>query len=359
MGGTQETTWFLPPLKLCTLGAYQRKKKIICAACGPCCTFPGERRRLTYHGEKDFLAQVTGSAGTDKDSEAVRPGYSWLDKLFHLKRARARLARECEVFGAELEFLAGRSTSPDKSWVYAAMQHLAAAKIYEKAGEIEGGWVCLHAAQRQTMFGFDEKELVNRAEILRHELKKISSWRADAISSSLSKDNQLTPERVSFAMALRDEHFANQYHKVWLIGDQLRILIGICGPALLALVFLTIFRSQMFSEYSSAREWNWAAILAVMIFGLLGASFSCAQSLIGETGARSIPERVADHYVTITRVFSGAIVGLASYSFHISKAFTIKGLEDSIGAAFAIAFIFGYTGEKLVARVANAGSSKK
>jgi 8-oxo-dGTP pyrophosphatase MutT (NUDIX family) len=324
------------------------KKEIITPAW---VSIPKALELLTYDRERDFLAQIAGS--TD-----VHPGHSWLDRHFHLKRARARLARECEVFGVELEFLKERSKGSDNSWAHAALRHLSAAKIYEKAGEIEGGWTCLHAAQRQTTFGLDQDELLNRAQILSREAKKISSWRSDAINNSLANDAQVTPERVSFAMALRDEHFANQYHKVWLSGDQLRILIEICAPSLLLLVILT-FSSRMFSDYSFANAWNWAAILAVMIFGLLGASFSCAQSLISGIGTRSIPQRVADHYVTITRLLSGMIVGLASYSFYVSKAFTIKGLEDNIGAAFTIAFIFGYTGEKLVARVANAGRDKE
>jgi len=315
-------------------------------------------RLMNYGSERDFLARVTSYPATDEFSLAVRPGNSWLDKLFHLKRARARLSRECEVFGVELRFLEGRAEGPDKTWAEAARRHLSAARRYEKAGEIEGGWVCLHAAQRQTVFGLDPKEVLHRAQILRLEAKKISSWRADAINSSLGKD-EITREQLSFAMALRDEHFANRYHKVWLSGDQLRILIGICGPALLLFVLLITFRLQAFLDYDSENAWSWPVVLAVMVFGLMGASFSCAQSLIGETGIRSIPERVADHYVTLTRVFSGAMVGLASYSFYVSKAFTIKGLEDSIGAAFTIAFIFGYSGEKLVARVANKGTEMK
>lgn len=313
--------------------------------------------RLTYKAERDFLARIMG-----KSLEAVRPGYSWLDKLFHLRRARARLARECEVFSVELGFLEARSKCHDDSWVRAARQLLSAAKRYQQAGEIEGGWVCLHAAQRQTLFGLERDELICRAESLRREVKKpganFSAWRVESIETSLQQEDQITAERVKLAMALRDEHFANQYHKIWLTGDQLRILIGICGPAFFFLVLCIGFNSQLFSSYSTADAWKWPTLLAVLLFGLLGASFSCAQALIGDAGSRSVPQRMTDHYVTVTRVFSGAIIGLASHVFFISGAFTIKGLENSIGAAFTVAYIFGYTGEKLVARVANSGSDK-
>lgn len=114
-------------------------------------------------------------------------GYSLLDKWLHLKRARARLARECEVFGVELKFLKIRSENPDKIWAYASYRHLFAAKAYENKGEIQGGWVSLYAAQRLTVFGLDQDELINRAEILRLETKKILSWRADAILGLLSR----------------------------------------------------------------------------------------------------------------------------------------------------------------------------
>jgi hypothetical protein len=122
---------------------------------------------------------------------------------------------------------------------------------------------------------------------------------------------------------------------------------------------LTLLSPHTFFQYTSNEAWKFQTILAVLDFGLLGASFSVAQSLMSNPGTARIPERVENHYVTLTRLLSGAIVGLASYAFFVSKAFTIKGLEESAGAAFTIAFLFGYMGEKLVARVAGSASAEK
>ena len=42
-------------------------------------------------------------------------------------------------------------------------------------------------------------------------------------------------------MALRDEYAANQYHKIWLMGDQLGVLLKICGLTLPLLAPLIVF----------------------------------------------------------------------------------------------------------------------
>jgi 8-oxo-dGTP diphosphatase len=312
-------------------------------------SIPAAIERLTYDQEKTFLERLEGSAARSSRKR------HW----FYGKLERERLSRELAVFTVELQFLERRSGSSDTSWVVAARQHLLNADRYLKRGATESGWVCLHAAQRYGLFGLTPPELANRASSLRHETKKISGWRSDAMKD-LVKEDEITRARIFDAMAIRDEHSSNQYYKIWLTKDQLlKVLIPVCVLAFLSLIVLTLLSPHTFFQYTSNEAWKFQTILAVLDFGLLGASFSVAQSLMSNPGTARIPERVENHYVTLTRLLSGAIVGLASYAFFVSKAFTIKGLEESAGAAFTIAFLFGYMGEKLVARVAGSASAEK
>jgi 8-oxo-dGTP pyrophosphatase MutT (NUDIX family) len=317
------------------------------------------QERLTYEQEKAFLGRLKGMPEEVAAPQKGQNRYSWGNRWFYGKLERDRLARESDVFSVELEFLERRDLSADQAWAAVAHRHLSNAREYLNRGNTESGWVCLHAAQRCAVFGLDEKELVIRAAILRHETeRKLSGWRADAVKDLLN-GNDITAKQMFDAMAIRDEFFSNQYYKIWLTKDQLRVLMAVCLPAFLALLLISLFSPHTFSQFTLEDAWRFPALLAVLIFGLLGAAFSIAQSLMNDSRAARIPERVADHFVTLTRLLSGAIVGLASYTFFVSKAFTIKGLENSAIAAFTIAFIFGYTGERLVARVAGSTASDK
>jgi hypothetical protein len=184
-----------------------------------------------------------------------------------------------------------------------------------------GGWVCLHAARRYTVSALDPNELKIQASVLRAEATKFTSWRAGEMEKLLSvkeellkKDNQLTEEQrlekdeqrekeelkalVIKAMELRDEYFSNQYHKIWLMGSQLRTLLVsfVIGLALLAPFLISSTRHPEIT----LSPWAYQMVAAVLFFGLLGAAISAAGSLMRDR-ASGIPERVANQFVTNAR----------------------------------------------------------
>lgn len=181
---------------------------------------------------------------------------------------------------------------------------------------------------------------------------QILSWRAKEMQNLLSvKDEQLTADRITNAMALRDEYFSNQYQKIWLMGRQLFILLISSGLGLLLLLApLVVFYSR-YPECTLA-PWGYQMVAAVLCFGLLGAAFSAAGSLMNAAAGAKIPERVANQFVTSTRALFGAIAGLAGYAFYQSKLLDIRvGGDTGPGGALAVAFLFGFAGERLIARV--------
>ena len=200
-----------------------------------------------------------------------------------------------------------------------------------------------------------EKALGRKA--LKEELANIK--RSDEIKKLLSVDDELlTATRIINAMALRDEYSSNQYHKIWLMGNQLAILLLTCGLGLILLApLVTFFSLHPEGTISPQPEatialWGYQMVTAVLFFGLLGAGFSAALSLINATGATRIPERVANRFVTIARALFGAGVGLAGYAFYQSKVLNIHvGQEGGPAGALAVAFLFGFAGERLIASV--------
>ena len=306
--------------------------------------------QLSHSHERDLLrgVSVVGDRTYQKPKDLLLKSWSRRWSWSRGGRAYARLLREFEAFRVELAFLEQRSHREDSSWVGAAKDQLDNVHRYLQTRDIEGGWYCLHAAQRLALFGLNGSEIKNRAQILRGESRKISSWRALAMNDLLDvARGELTVDRLVDATALRDEYAANQYHKIWLMADQLGVLFW------LSLASILIFLGALQLLRRETADWSVPLVVTVVTVGILGASFSAAQSLITNSAQGRIPERVANHYVTIIRALFGATAGLAGYMFLRSGLFKIAATEQpGLGISLAIAFLFGYAGERLIAGIA-------
>jgi hypothetical protein len=259
-------------------------------------------------------------------------------------RAQARLLRECEAFRVELSFLERRNPRADNYWAAAAHEQLNNVLRCLESDDIEGGWYGLHAAQRYAVFGMNQVELANRAHVLREESLKINSWRAGAMENLLSgPDDHLTAESVADAIALRNEDLSHQNFKAGIIGDRLRVLLIVCGVAVIAsapFIFLP-GRAPM--------------VAAVLLFGLLGAGVCSAQSLIAghhEAAASNL-------FITLTPVLFGALAGLCGFAiYEYMPSLTFHSGDRHISAVMGLAFLFGCLGQRLLARLAGGHKRK-
>jgi hypothetical protein len=265
----------------------------------------------------------------------------------------ARLVREFKSFQIELTLLEGRTKEKLEPWLSAARAQLKQVSEFlsDENRDIEGGWVCLHAARRHAIYGLEKEELATQASILREEATKIVGWRTDAITKLLAVTQEpLTVDRLINAMYLRDEYYSNQYHKIWMVGAQLRLLIVSCILSLLLLAPLVVFYSE--SPSAPPPPWGYQMVAAVFFFGLLGAAFSAAGSLMNSKPNAKIPERVANQFVTSARALFGAALGIAGYAFYQSKILNIcVGVGNGPADSIAVAFLFGFAGEMLIANV--------
>jgi len=90
---------------------------------------------------------------------------------------------------------------------------------------------------------------------------------------------------------LRDEHFSNQYAKIWLMGSQLWTLLVSCGIGLVLLVPFLISSSR--DQENTLAPCAYQVVAAVLFFGLLGAAISGVSSLMKDR-VSGIPERVGN-----------------------------------------------------------------
>ena len=303
---------------------------------------------LTYPGERNLLARAISTKTKSYKAPAQFAFGPWNQRWSWSlsKRTYDRLVREFQAFRIELALLEQRSLRPDVAWAEAAHDELANAKRYIEEKDAEGGWRALLAAQRKALFGLARDEMAMRAQVLREESQKLSSWRAKAIQMLLAvEDKDLTAERLTEAVALRDEYSGNQYYKILLVGDQLGVLLKLSGAALVGLLLALAFLP------SGADKLDWRLIVAILLVGILGATFSAAQSLIANSPGGKIPERIVNKFVTVVRAVLGATAGLAGYLFLSSRLVNVTIADDSPLAGMAIAFVFGYAGERLIVRV--------
>ncbi len=332
---------------------------------------PDAIQRLTYAQEKALLSRI-GSAPRLAQPQLAPPPQTEPAPVAEIPKvpstrknastednhAHSRLLRESEAFRVELAFLGRRnedrrneerrSDYSDNSWLAAAQDQLQHVKQCLDSKDIEGGWFCFHAAQRYAVFGLNKTELANRAHILREEAQKSSSWRSEAIASLLAVENdQLTAERVADAMALRNEDSTNQYYRTRLAGDQLRILLILCGLAVVGLLPFLLLSGRT------------PVVAAALLFGLIGAAFCSAQSLIlGKNESRN-ESKIPNIFVTLTPVLFGGVAGLAGYATYEYLATTFNVSQQHVSAILALAFLFGCMGQRILARIARPGMRVK
>ena len=304
-------------------------------------------QRLTHAQEKSLLSRVVTVPRVPPSTADAEPPLA--HKAFPAvpveDRAQARLLREADAFRVELLFLE-RRPGADRSSFWAAAAHGQLENVARclESKDVEGGFLCLHAAQRYAVYGLNKSELMARAYILREEAQKIASWRGEAMGSLLSvPDDELAAERVMEAMALRDEERTNQYYKMRVVGDHLRTILILCSVAVVALLPFALLKS-------SARM-----VALSLLFGLLGACFSAVHWLMRGRN----DSRISNVFVMLTPVLLGGVAGMAGHSVYEYTVWALNLTTPHLGGDLALAFLSGMLGQRVLARLAVTHSRRR
>ncbi|HYL92650.1 MAG TPA: hypothetical protein VEW69_05785, partial [Alphaproteobacteria bacterium] len=130
-------------------------------------------------------------------------------------------------------------------------------------------------------------------------------------------------------------------------GDQLTVFLLICALAFAAFVPFVLRSGEI------------RLIATLMLFGLLGAAFSAVQSMMKERNDLRIPERVANYFVTVTRVLFGAVVAVAAAALYESLVLNVNIGDPKMVLALCVSFLVGCIGERLLARIAESMSDRR
>lgn len=264
---------------------------------------------------------------------------------FQGPRALSRLQREISSLESHLQQC--DASLQLTLWYAESLAQLQGSKLFLGRGDVEGGWLCLHAAQRLLINGMSPEELHCEALSIQAESEKLGGWRRNAIKAILGDLTSITAPELIYAAKLRDEYHANQYQKIWLTSDQLKLLCCVCGLVVICGL------AGLFFLPTSDDPFAPRTIVSVVFFGVIGSAFSVGQSIIGMASSSRIPELVANHWTTFMRTMFGSVTGLAGYVFYKSQILqlTIGKDDHQIYVPLSIAFIFGFAGEKLINKI--------
>ncbi len=214
-----------------------------------------------------------------------------------LKSDAAQLLRELEAFKIDLAFLERREGQQDasSSWAIAAREHLSEVDLALAGKDVEGARRGLQRARRYAVLGFNQEELAARAQVLREEAARNSSWRTVAMQRLLAvSDDKLTAARVADAMGLRDDDAIDEKETGHRILRQIGGLLVMCilGAALTT----SLPAAGLVQELAPA-----------VLVAMMGAAISAAQVLSQRKRGSAVPNL---NSVLLT-VALGSAAGLA------------------------------------------------
>jgi hypothetical protein len=236
---------------------------------------------------------------------------------------------------------------------------------FKKKQDMDAAWRCLDAAKQLMIFGYDQDELDYEAIVLRREAQKYKAPVKEAIFELIGKPDPqkgkepqptINVHRLDQALRLKNGCNADHYEAISQRRKNLKIMTRILAAAIVIIPVLAIL-----FDLPEPLD-NWKNIIAVELFGILGASFTTAKTLTKSSLRVKIPDQVITNYVTSLRSLIGAAAGLAAYAFLQANVFenvistTVTG---STAGMLAVAFIAGFSERFVIKAVTDLPAPEK
>ena len=274
-----------------------------------------------------------------------------------------RLAAARQTVGERFEGLLTQCPYPKPWWVECVQRSLENATQAFNQRDLDRGWGAIHDAERFMVFGLTDDDLLSRAATLAAECpSKLKNWRAEAVAALFQRaglQELLKPDAPSLrdkgkrlalesavaeALSVLHESSNNIYHRVHLVGEQLRNMVIWCGLILLAVLGASLVPDDHSSPFYFTK------IFPVLLAGALGGVVSTMIQL-SRVGESKIPESLVQGLITSGRPLVGAASALFLYVVLFSNVVTLISKPPDKDEAFAAALVLGFAAgfaEKLV-----------
>jgi hypothetical protein len=284
-----------------------------------------------------------------------------LSRWFSNAPERDRLS--AAIKDAEIAFSQSGPQEQEKPLSRSVQKHLDEARTYlTDKKNLHQGWSSLGSANRLMLLlpnNQQDPETVAK-ELLRETEAKLTGWRAKAITDLISNGEgeakeELDWETVVHALKIRDDQFATDYFKLVLRRHHLETIIAVLVACVLAALLVLSFPLN-----------NITLLLAVLLFGAIGASLSVARGLMKADLSAKIPAQKVASFVILVRPFVGAAAALVSFLLLQAKAIRIFDLDFTDPAVIlSIATVSGFSERFIIGAIGKiedggeAGGKKK
>lgn len=225
-----------------------------------------------------------------------------------------------------------------------------------RAGRVQRGWACFHAARRVDLYAYAHYDRLSdgettllrdrAAEIHREATETLRGWRREAVSDLLLDSNGNVKRTLSTTAVIRARHLvdeANQTNHVKrrYLQRQLRYLLGL-GSVALALFLWGLTKSNPL-EMSSVTTTGFA--LYVPLLGALGASLFGVRSVSKTVTSTNVPQNFTPFGVVLARSFIGATSAVALYLGLTADVVNLATADAGVSPALllGVAFAAGYS----------------
>lgn len=264
----------------------------------------------------------------------------------------SRLAGDIECYKPQLERRVSEKKLQDAPWAKQAERLIQISESFLKEFKIDEAWKAFHTAKRLEVFGMDDKERIDLANELRMETAKLNEWRREAVLELIGqkKFDMLeapSPQALTRAIELKDEHYNNQYYKNRLSQTLFRLLFFLLALSIIGIGFYLFFAMKCYGQEFYTTLGLWEYVLGVLLFGLLGATTSAILFTRYLSKFSRVTEIGSSRVITLSKIFVGAAFSVFIFLLLRSSitdsiqifSFTINSPIDY----FAIAFVSGFS----------------
>lgn len=266
--------------------------------------------------------------------------FAWLHRLLY----GSQLARaERHLRSAEIALDGITRDHPTDSDVITAKSLLNEARRAIDGHDVDRCWHMLNIANRILVSRGAPEARRSAVQVLLIESAKISRWRREGIAALVNEKTIPEPKVLIDAFQLRDDYFENEYQRIAMQREQLTMLLVVSTIAITVILGI----ASASGGVDSLGIWDWRTLTLVLMFGVLGASFSASRTITKDSLGALIPEQVMSKWITLARTVLGACPGLAVYAFLQSGLLDLGNINTA--KALAIAFAGGFS-ERLVVK---------
>lgn len=266
-----------------------------------------------------------------------------------------------------------KDNETESPWLRGAEQQIAAAEIAAKAGDPEVGWRSLLQARRLILYSYDasteegKNELTARAAAIRAEAEeKLDGWRREAVRELLPPPSEIDagttetprPETIYAAAEILDARHGNVHRRVAHVRSQVLALALVELVGVFGILAVTTYWESPFTAAPGTAP----LLVAVALFGLMGASAGRLIALVSDSHPEKIPVLAMNWWTTLGRTLMGAAAALAIYAFLHSGLVAVGGVDAASqtfqALVLAVAFAAGFSERLLERAVAAVGGTE-